>query len=352
MKDANNASRCISSGSNSITGYSTKSDHLTETMGPLFKSFDFGSLALRNRLVMARMGQERLFCDLPEKEIENQHTINDGVGLVITEAIYINHPSAGEKLNLPRLESGSKLGISEMVKAVHDTNGVIFAQLFHQGADDEGRINPSLAWSPSGFSAIKGAYGKAMTLDDIDTIIASFAEAAHFAQSVGFDGVEVHAAHGYLIDQFLWAHTNRREDMWGGAIRNRAQFAAQIIAAIRRATSRTFPISFLFSQWKYGASNAAIATRPQDLELLLDPIAQAGTTLLHASDVHADQPAFRGSERSLAVWAKELTELPTISAGSIRLSSSGELIPASELEALIRQLDNEEIDLVAVAARR
>ncbi|WP_240043025.1 hypothetical protein [Photorhabdus luminescens] len=182
--------------------------------------------------------------------------------------------------------------------------------------------------------------------------MASFAEAARFAQSVGFDDVEIHGAHRHLIDQFLWAHTNRREDMWGRAILNRAQFTAQIIAAVRKATNRTFPISFLFSQWKFSASNEAIATRPQDLELLLDPIVQAGTSLLHTSDVHADQSAFRGSERSLAIWVKELTELPTISAGSIRLSSSGELIPASELGELIRQLDNEKIDLVSVATRR
>ncbi|MCC8380096.1 hypothetical protein [Xenorhabdus sp. PB30.3] len=320
-------------------------------MNSLFKPFDLGSLTLRNRLVIA---QERSLGCVSGKEMAEhycQYTTNGGVGLVITEAIYINHPSAGEKLNVPRLESGSKLGFSEIVKAVHNTNGVIFAQLFHQGADDEGRLNPSLAWSPSGFSAIRGLYGNSMTLDDIDTIIASFSEVARFAQSVGFDGVEIHGAHGYLIDQFLWAYTNRREDMWGGTIRNRAQFAAQIIAAVRKVTSRTFPIYFLFSQWKLGASNTAIAIRPQDLELLLDPIVQAGTTLLHASDIHVDQPAFRGSERNLAVWAKELTKLPTIAAGSIRLSSSGELIPASDLGTLIRQLDNEEIDLVAVAAR-
>ncbi|PHM69780.1 12-oxophytodienoate reductase [Xenorhabdus sp. KJ12.1] len=315
---------------------------MKDSITSLFKPFDFGTLKLRNRLVMASIEQERS---------SGEVSANEGAGLVIAEASYINHPSAGEIMDLPRLESGSEAYFSEMVKAIHATGGVIFAQLFHQGADDSERFDPSLAWSPSGFSATRGSYGKVMTLDDIDEIIAAFAEAAGFAQSVGFDGVEIHGAHGYLIDQFLWANTNRREDVWGGTIRNRAQFAAQIIAAVRRATGRLFPISFLFSQWKVGANNAAIATSPQDLEILLDPIVQAGVTILHASDGHFDQPAFRNSDRSLAVWAKELTELPTIAGGSIDLSLSGRPAYSSDLEILIWQLDNQQIDLVAVGRK-
>ncbi|WP_340608530.1 hypothetical protein [Xenorhabdus bharatensis] len=324
---------------------------MKDSITSLFKPFDLGALKLRNRFVMASMEQERSFGDVSGKEMAEhycQYAANEGAGLVITKTAYINHPSAGEKTDLPRLESGSEAYFSEMVKAVHATGGVIFAQLFHQGADDSGRLDPSLAWSPSGFSATRGLYGKAMTLDDIDEIIASFAKAASFAQLAGFDGVEIHGAHGYLIDQFLWANTNRREDIWGGSIRNRAQFAAQIIAAVRRATGHLFPISFLFSQSKMGANNAAIATRPHDLEILLDPVVQAGVTILHASGGHFDQPAFRGSGRSLAVWAKELTELPTIAGGSIDLSSSEWPTYSSDLEVLIRQLDNQQIDLVAV----
>ncbi|WP_426577223.1 hypothetical protein ACP179_03010 [Xenorhabdus stockiae] len=324
---------------------------MKDSITSLFKPFDLGTLKLRNRFVMASIEQERSSGEVSGKgmaEHSCQCVANEGAGLVITKAAYINHPSAGEKTDLSRLGSGSEAYFSEMVKAVHANGGVIFAQLFHQGADDSGRLDPSLAWSPSGFSAAHGSYGKAMTLDDIDEIIASFAETASFAQSVGFDGVEIHGAHGYLIDQFLWANTNRREDVWGGSIRNRAQFAAQIIAAVRRVTGRSFPISFLFSQWKMGANNAAIATSPQDLEILLDPIVQAGVTILHASDGYFDQPAFRNSDRSLAVWAKELTELPTIAGGPIDLSLSGWPSYSTDLEVLIRQLDNQQIDLVAV----
>ncbi|PHM55203.1 oxidoreductase [Xenorhabdus sp. KK7.4] len=324
---------------------------MKDSITSLFKPFELGTLKLQNRFVMASIEQERSFGEVSGKKMAEhscQCATNEGAGLVITEASYINHPSAGEKTDLSRLGSGSEAYFFEMVKAVHATGGVIFAQLFHPGADDSGRLEPSLVWSPSGFSATRGSYGKTMTLDDIDEIIASFAETASFAQSVGFDGVEIHGAHGYLIDQFLWANTNRREDVWGGSIRNRAQFAAQIIAAVRRATDRLFPISFLFSQWKMGANNAAIATSPQDLETLLDPIVQAGTTILHASDGHFGQPAFRNSDRSLAVWAKELTELPTIAGGSTDLSLSGCSAYSSDLEVLIRQLDNQQIDLVAV----
>lgn len=354
MNASNESPGWISLGGDAAASCSVSGCHLESAENPLFKPFDLGSLTLRNRFVMAPMGQERSPGGVPGVAMAEHYrlrTANEGVGLVITEATYINHPSAGEKPDLPRLAPGSEADFAAMVEAVHGTGGAIFAQLFHQGADDAGRLDPSLAWSPSGFSAVRGPYGKAMTPDDIDAVITAFAESASVAQVAGFDGVEIHGAHGYLIDQFLWPHTNRRKDAWGGSPRNRARFAAQIVAAVRKATGPTFPISFRLSQWKVGVRNAAIATNPHDLEVLLGPIVQAGVTLLHASDGHYDRPAFQGSDRSLAVWVKELTELPTIAVGSVGLLPSGRPDPAFDPTLLIRRLDAEEIDLVAIGRR-
>lgn len=321
---------------------------------PLFRPLVLGSLALSNRFVMAPMGRERSPGGVPGHEMADhyrQRVANGGAGLVITEATYIDHPSAGEKTSVPRLAPGAEAGFTAMTEAVHAAGGKIFVQLFHQGANDDGRVNPELAYSPSGISAVRGSYGKAMTLDDIDSVVAAYARAAVYAKSVGFDGVEVHGAHGYLIDQFLWAHTNRRSDAYGGGARSRARFAAQIVAAIRQATAPSFPISFRLSQWKVGVRNAAIVTSPHDLEELLGPIVQAGATLLHASDAHFDRPAFAGSDRSLAVWVKELTELPTIAVGSVGLEPTG--LPSSEpdLRRLTERIEQEEFDLVAVGRR-
>jgi 2,4-dienoyl-CoA reductase-like NADH-dependent reductase (Old Yellow Enzyme family) len=198
------------------------------------------------------------------------------------------------------------------------------------------------------------ATGKAMDQGDLDAVIGAFVEAAVAAERIGFDGVELHGAHGYLLDQFLWAGTNRRTDAYGGGPVARTQFAAEIVAAVRAAVSPEFPIIFRYSQWKQDAYDARLAETPEELEAILAPLAAAGVDAFHASTRRYWLPEFDGSDLNLAGWTKKLTGKPTITVGSVGLDGdfirgfAGEGSPVRGIDDLLDRLEREEYDFVAV----
>jgi 2,4-dienoyl-CoA reductase-like NADH-dependent reductase (Old Yellow Enzyme family) len=152
--------------------------------------------------------------------------------------------------------------------------------------------------------------------------IAAFAKAAVEAKRLGFDLVEIHAAHGYLLDQFFWDATNNRQDKWGGAaLDQRVSFAVELIKAVRSAVGPEFPIAVRVSQWKMQDFTARIATTPQEMEAWLLPLVDAGVDLLDCSQRkfwEAEFPEIDGAEGlNFAVWAKTLTGAATISVGSV-----------------------------------
>jgi 2,4-dienoyl-CoA reductase-like NADH-dependent reductase (Old Yellow Enzyme family) len=178
------------------------------------------------------------------------------------------------------------------------------------------------------------------------------------AREIGAAGVEVHSCHGYLLDQFLWAETNRREDGYGGDdIRARVRFPAEIVRAIRDAAGRQFPISFRFSQWKEVNYNARVVPTPRDLEAMLAILRGAGVDVFHASARYFWVPEWPDSDLGLAGWTKSLTDAPVIAVGSVGLDtdvmdnffgkeakSTGE----AGLRELLRRFSNREFDLVSV----
>ena len=103
------------------------------------------------------------------------------------------------------------------------------------------------------------------------------------ARRLGFDGIEIHGAHGYLLDQFFWAATNHRTDDYGVTLRRRAAFPARVVAAVREAVGPDFPIIYRFSQWKGVDYTARIAANPGELEELPTPLVDAGVDLFHTS---------------------------------------------------------------------
>jgi 2,4-dienoyl-CoA reductase-like NADH-dependent reductase (Old Yellow Enzyme family) len=193
-----------------------------------------------------------------------------------------------------------------------------------------------------------------MTRRDLDDVIGAFAEAAAAAERIGFDGVELHGAHGYLIDQFLWAGTNRRTDAYGGDPVARTRFAAEIVAAVRETVSPGFPVIFRYSQWKQDAYDARLAETPEALEAILAPLAEAGVDAFHASTRRYWIPEFEGSDLNLAGWTRKLTGRPAITVGSVGLDGdfirtfAGEGAPVQGIDNLLDRLERDEFDLVAV----
>ena len=136
----------------------------------------------------------------------------------------------------------------------------------------------------------------AMTESEISEVIAAYARSAANARTVGFDGVAIHGAHGYLIDSFLWQGTNLRTDRYGGSPANRVRLGAEIVRAIRSAVGPEFPIVLRYSQWKLQDYEAEAAQQhPQELEQLLGPLAAAGVDLFEASTRIFWKPAFADS---------------------------------------------------------
>lgn len=318
-------------------------------------------LTVPNRIVMAPM--TRMFSPggVPGEDVRAYYARRAaaGVGLIVTEGTYVGHPSAGISDRVPRFHGEEQLaGWAEVAGAVHGAGGTIVPQLWHVGmVREQGR--PPFPDAPAvGPSGLRGgeaeATGRAMTRQDLDDVIAAFADAAAAAERIGFDGVELHGAHGYLIDQFLWEHTNRRTDAYGGDPVARAKFAVEIVEAVRARVSPEFPVIFRYSQWKADSYDARLAGTPQELEAILTPLAEAGVDAFHASTRRYWLPEFDGSDLNLAGWSKKLTGRPAITVGSVGLdgdfarSFKGEGAPVKNIDELLDRMERDEFDLVAV----
>src|ERR1019366_3011802 len=134
----------------------------------------------------------------------------------------------------------------------------------------------------------------------INDVTRAFGEAAASAQRLGFDGVEIHGAHGYLLDQFFWHVTNRRTDGYGGDLPARTRFAVEVIREIRSRVTADFPVCLRYSQWKLQDYNAKLANSPNELERFLAPLTDAGVDLFHCSQRRIWEPEFEGSSLNLA----------------------------------------------------
>jgi 2,4-dienoyl-CoA reductase-like NADH-dependent reductase (Old Yellow Enzyme family) len=253
------------------------------------------------------------------------------------------------------------------VDAVHAKGGKIAPQIWHVGSVRKAGADPDPSvpgYSPSGLFMPGKKNGIAMSQQDIDDVVAAFAQAAADAKEIGFDAVEVHGAHGYLIDQFFWEGTNQREDSYGGSLIARTKFAAEIVSAIRARVGADFPIIFRFSQWKQQDYDARLAKTPEELTAFLTPLVDAGVDIFHCSTRRYWEKEFENSaidgHLNLAGWTKKITGKPVITVGSVGLNTSfvGEEhglqmsakagIEASSITELAERLDNKEFDLVAV----
>lgn len=327
----------------------------------LSRPVSLNGLTVPNRIVMAPM--TRMFSPggVPGDDVRSYYARRAaaGVGLIVTEGTYVGHESAGQSDRVPRFHGAEQLaGWAKVAADVHAVGGTIVPQLWHIGMVRNRGEQPypdAPAMGPSGIR-VDGTEptGEAMTQRDLDDVIAAFAEAAADAERIGFDGVELHGAHGYLVDQFLWAHTNRRTDAYGGDPVARTRFAAEIVAAVRAAVSPGFPVIFRFSQWKQEAYSARLAETPQELEAILAPLAAAGVDAFHASTRRYWLPEFDGSDLNLAGWTKKLTGKPTITVGSVGLDGdflhafTGRGAELGSLDNLLDRFERDEFDLVAV----
>jgi 2,4-dienoyl-CoA reductase-like NADH-dependent reductase (Old Yellow Enzyme family) len=309
----------------------------TQSVQALFKPFAIGNMTLSNRIVMAPMTRQFSPDGVPGLDVAAYYRrrAENGVGLIVTEGTVINHPDSSNQVNVPHIYGEAALnGWAKVVAAVHEAGGRIIPQIWHMGA--RGNV---------------GDYSES----EIAAIVEAFAQAAFEAKRLGFDGIELHGAHGYLIDQFFWEKTNPRTDNYGGDMVARTRFAVEVIEACRRTVGPEFPLVLRFSQWKGSDYKAKLAETPAQLEQFLAPLVDAGVDIFHCSTRRFWEPEFEGSDLNLAGWTKKLTGKPTITVGSVGLDgdfmslfTEGKGASNENIDGLIERLEREEFDLVAV----
>jgi len=328
----------------------------------LFKPFETEKLTLKNRIVMAPMTRTASPGNIPNdlNVAYYQRRAENGVGLILTEGTCVGHKAANGYQNVPFFHGDEALnGWKKVADAVHQAGGKIMPQLWHVGAIRRPGLEPDPevpGFGPSGLVAAGKKRCHEMSEEDIADVIAAFAKAAKAAKDIGFDGVEIHGAHGYLLDQFFWETLNERTDHWGGDIIKRTRFVAEITKAIRKEVGDKFPILLRFSQWKMQDYDAKLAQTPQELETFLTPLSDAGVDIFHCSTRRFWESEFEESELNLAGWTKKITGKPTITVGSIGLDDDfiieGSPVfkeaGSADLSRLEKRLEAGEFDLAAV----
>lgn len=335
----------------------------TSPLGPLLSPVTLGTLTLRNRFAMAPMTRVKSPGGVPNEENAAYYRARSagGIGLIITEGTYVRGPASGPSSDVPRIYGeDNAAGWKAIVDGVHADGASIIPQLWHLGATrgSEPEFEPDQPTvSPSGCDFDGVPVGVALDHDGLETVVASFVESAQYAKSIGFDGVEIHGAHGYLLDQFMWERTNRRTDAYGGSIARRSAFPAEVVAAVRAGVGANFPIVYRYSQWKAAHYEARMANTPSELEQILSPLVGAGVDIFHVSTRRHWDPGFEEVDGSigLAGWTRKITGLPVITVGSIGVDSvfraeseSVEQPSAERLEYLAEQFAADQFDVVAL----
>jgi len=314
----------------------------------LFKPFQYKNLQLNNRIVMAPMTRAQSDNGVPTQAIADYYArrAEAEVGLILSEGTVINRPASKNIQNIPDFYGTEALnGWKNVIDAVHANGGKMGPQIWHVGDTRSSADYPSVEMEKA----------STMSMEDIQDTISQFAASAKSAKDLGFDVLEIHGAHGYLIDQFFWDVTNTRTDEYGGkTLKERSRFAVDVVKAIRAAVGEDFTIIIRLSQWKQQDYKTKLAHTPEEMEEWLLPLKEAGVDIFHCSQRRFWEAEFEGSDLNFAGWAKKITGQPTITVGSVGLEGdfmaafAGQGTGKADLSELTRRLERGDFDLVAV----
>lgn len=298
----------------------------------VLESVVVNQLRLNNRVVVAPMTRVSTRGDgVPTAQMEKYYRrySEGGFGLVITEGAYTDRSFAQAYPNQPGMTNEQQLnGWKKIVHATHEAGGRIILQLMHAGALSQHLSNTRSASSIQplrrmleGYSKKQGRFPvpQAMNLSDIDDAIRGFSESAARAEEAGFDGVEIHAANGYLLDQFLTEYTNEREDQYGGSVENRCRLSAEVTAAVKKSVSGQFIVGVRVSQGKVNDFDYVWPNGVEEGEIIFNSLKYAGADYIHfASEGKGfDHGCLTREGQSLPKLARAITGLPVIANGGL-----------------------------------
>jgi len=305
---------------------------MKEQHQPLFESKTINDRTFANRYVVAPMTRV---------SAENNGTPNEtmkkyyeryakgGFGTVITEGVYPDERFSQGYPNQPGLANEAQRDAwKPIVKSVQEHGALFIAQIMHAGAQSqenpyaEHNIGPSQVAPKNDKLSFYGGEGpfpepKRMSHDDIQTAVESFGRSAELAKEAGFDGVEIHGANGYLIDQFLTDYFNRREDEFGGDTKNRLRFALQVIKEVRKKVGKDFIVGIRISQGKASDADHRWALGESDADTIFSTLGSESLDYIHVTDDDAEKPGFGQGSMSMAEAAKKHSGIPVIANGKL-----------------------------------
>ncbi|MFZ6743546.1 NADH:flavin oxidoreductase [Undibacterium sp. JH2W] len=305
--------------------------HTVQQHDCLFEPLAIGRMALRNRLAVAPMTRVSASEDgCATKHMTDYYNAfaEGGFGLIISEGIYTDKAYSQGYLNQPGLSDEIQRDAWAMaIDRVRQNGACMVAQLMHAGALSQGNpyrsntIGPS-AVRPKGqqmtFYRGKGGYPqpRAMVHDEIAEAISGFADAAARAKHAGFDGVEIHGANGYLLDQFLSEGSNLRSDCYGGDVAQRLRLIIEVTQAVRTAVGPGFTIGLRISQAKVNDFTHKWCNAEDDAAIIFGTLEKLPLDYIHTTEFEAWHSAF-GTGPSLASLARQYAGIPVIANGSL-----------------------------------
>ncbi|WP_198652417.1 oxidoreductase [Nocardioides allogilvus] len=298
----------------------------------LFSTFTIGALQLPNRVAVAPMTRVSATADgvVTDRMVDYYEGFaRGGFGLIITEGIYIDTDHSQGYLNQPGLTNAEQeLGWSRVVERVHAAGGKIFAQLMHAGSHSQGNPYATSTLAPSPitprgqqltFYRGEGPYTtpREITREEMTDVQTSFTCAARRAVAAGFDGVELHGANGYLLDQFLTDYLNERSDEYGGSAENRIRFAAEACASVIAEVGSEIAVGIRISQGKVSDGDHRWSGATADAVTIFETLGRTGIDFLHTTEYQALAPAFATGSETLADLAKQHGRVPVIVNGQL-----------------------------------
>jgi 2,4-dienoyl-CoA reductase-like NADH-dependent reductase (Old Yellow Enzyme family) len=299
---------------------------------PLWSPARIGSTQLANRVALAPMTRISATEDghaTGKMAAYYEAFARGGFGLLITEGIYPDTAYSQGYLFQPGIATEEQArSWAKVVDGVHAAGAQIFAQLMHAGSQAQGNrfvgssVGPS-AVAPKGeqlgFYRGEGPYAvpSEITADQMEEVRQGFVAAALHAKEAGFDGVEIHGANGYLLDQFLTDYLNKRTDSYGGSPENRVRFAAEICHAVREAVGPDFTVGIRISQSKVSDNDHRWSGGTEEAKAIFAALGATGIDFVHTTEYRATAPAFEDGTQSLAALAKEHSGVTVIANGNL-----------------------------------
>jgi 2,4-dienoyl-CoA reductase-like NADH-dependent reductase (Old Yellow Enzyme family) len=309
-------------------------------MALLLKPLQIGSLFLANRLVMPPMATAKAEPDgkVSQALLDYYDDKSRGgyIALVIIEHSFISPDGKAHKNQLSVAEDGVIEGLKELAGVIHRNGSKAVMQINHAGCQADEEVIGTVAVGPSAvINPRRGNIPRELTQTEIAKIVQAFHDAADRVKKAGFDGVEIHAAHGYLLNQFLSPLTNKREDEYGGSLINRVRIHLEVIKAVRAAVGENFPILVRLGASDFIDGGTTIA----DSQIAAREFEKAGVDILDISGGFSGYivPGLSGQGffAPLTEAIKKVVSLPVILTGGITEAQAAEQLLAEGKADLI-----------------